>query len=95
MNHVLMVKQKTYLEEEGLTKILWHVVVPWKSRKVKPKSLNFSDSVITEKPKDLVQVSRTLETAGKTSLFTPNSVRICKKIKKKLDSIISISLNDK
>lgn len=63
---------------EATVKSLLHIVVPWKSRNVLPKNLNFSELVITEKPNDLVQVCSTLDTAGKTSLSTPNPTSICK-----------------
>lgn len=61
-------------KERSVIKSLWHIVVPWKSRKVQPKNSDFSDSVITDKPNDLVHVCSTLGTAGKTSLSTPSSL---------------------
>lgn len=60
---------------EGISviKSLWHIVVPWKSRNVNSKNSDFSYSIITDKPNDLVEVCSTLATAGKTSLSTPSS----------------------
>ena len=59
-----------------LIKSFWHMTVSWKSRKVQSRNCDLSKFVIFEKPKEVVHVSSTLGTAGKTIFSTPSCLSL-------------------